>query len=47
MLLRRGIVARTYGGRLEGYIRFSVGRPEEDAQLIAALEAIGKEVSGE
>ena len=47
MLLRRGIVARTYGGRLEGYIRFSVGRPEEDDQLIAALEAIGKEVSGE
>ena len=47
MLLRRGIVARTYSGRLEGCIRFSVGRPEENDQLIAALEAIGKEVSGE
>ena len=47
MLLRRGIVARTYSGRLEGYIRFSVGRPEENDQLIVALEAIGEEVSGE
>ena len=47
MLLRRGIVARTYSGRLEGYIRFSVGRPEENDLLIAALGAIGKEVSGE
>lgn len=47
MLLRRGIVARTYSGRLEGCIRFSVGRPEENNQLIAALEAIGKEIAGE
>ena len=47
MLLRRGIVARTYSGRLEGYIRFSVGRPEENDQLIASLVAIGKEISGE
>ena len=46
-LLRRGIVVRTYGGRLDGYIRFSVGRPEENDQLIAALDAIGEEVSGE
>ena len=43
MLLRRGIVVRTYGGRLKGHIRFSVGRPEETDLLIAALEAIGEE----
>ena len=46
-LLRRGIVVRTYGGRLEGHIRFSVGTQEENDHLIAALEAIGEEVSGE
>ena len=46
-LLRRGIVARTYSGVLEGYIRFSVGRPEENDQLIASLVEIGEEISGE
>ncbi len=47
-LLRRGILVRKYSdNRLKSYIRFSVGRPEENDQLIAALLAIGEETSVE
>ncbi|NJE85893.1 histidinol-phosphate transaminase [Thermococcus sp. CX2] len=37
-LLEKGIVVRKLGGRLEGYIRVTVGRREENDELIAALK---------
>ncbi len=37
-LLERGIVVRKLGGRLEGHIRVTIGKKEENDELIKALE---------
>ena len=40
-LERRGILTRIFGGRLNDYIRISVGRPEHTDALVSALKEIG------
>ena len=37
-LLERGIVVRKLGGRLDGHIRVTIGKKEENDELIKALK---------
>ena len=43
-LADRGIMIRSYGGRLRDYLRISVGRPEDTNRLMTALQNIAAHV---
>jgi hypothetical protein len=45
-LRKQGILVRYYSNtRLMHYVRFSIGRPEETAALVRALDSIHEDIS--